>query len=176
MRRLSLVLIATSILLLGGAIYLARTIGEATGGWNGRVQMNVFLREDATTDQTRRLQTSLAGMPEVDRVFYVSKEEAYNEYNEMFKDSPTLTENVSPSVMPANFRIKLEDPTKVEEVKTRIEGRPGVDEVTFGGDAVLKVLRMTEFIRTAVMFLAVLMIGGGMFLLARTQKPSFART
>jgi cell division transport system permease protein len=162
--------VAVSLFLLGGVMVLSEIVNQVTGEWEGKVELNVFLREDITPEQTKELQSSLTGMPEVEKVFYVSKEEAFNEYKEMFKDSPTLTENVSASVMPANFRIKLVDPNKAEPVKTRIDGRPGVDEVTFGGDAVKKLLRLTNVINTVVFTFTLILLSAAVLLIANTIR------
>lgn len=162
--------VAVSLFLLGGVMVLSEIVNQVTGEWEGKVELNVFLREDITPEQTKELQSSLTGMPEVDRVFYVTKEEAYNEYKEMFKDSPTLTENVSASIMPANFRIKLVDPNRAEPVKTRIDGRPGVDEVTFGGDAVKKLLQLTKVINTVVFTFTLILLSAAVLLIANTIR------
>lgn len=162
--------VAVSLFLLGGVMVLSEIVNQVTGEWEGKVELNVFLREDITPEQTKELQSSLTGMPEVDKVFYVSKEEAFNEYKEMFKDSPTLTENVSASVMPANFRIKLVDPNRAEPVKTRIDGRPGVDEVTFGGDAVKKLLQLTKVINTVVFTFTLILLSAAVLLIANTIR------
>lgn len=162
--------VAVSLFLLGGVMVLSKIVNQVTGEWEAKVELSVFLREDITPEQTKELQSSITGMPEVEKVFFVSKEDAYGEYKEMFKDSPTLTENVSPSVMPANFRIKLVDPNKAEAVKTRLDGRPGVDEVKFGGDAVKKLLRLTDVIRTVVFAFTLILLSAAVLLIANTIR------
>ena len=162
--------VAVSLFLLGGVMVMREIVTQVTGEWEGKVELSVFLREDITPEQTKELQAAITGMPEVDEVFYVSKEQAYEEYREMFKDSPTLTENVSPDVMPANFRIKLVDPNKSEAVKTRIDGRPGVDEVTFGGDAVKKLLRLTGVFQTVMFVFTIILLAAAVLLIANTIR------
>lgn len=162
--------VAVSLFLLGGVMVLSEIVKQVTGEWEGKVEISVFLREDITPEQTKELQSSITGMPEVEKVFYVSKEEAYGEYKEMFKDSPTLIENVSPEVMPANFRIKLVDPNRAEPVKTRLDGRPGVDEVKFGGDAVKRLLQLTKVINTVVFAFTLILLSAAVLLIANTIR------
>ena len=162
--------VAVSLFLLGGVMVMREIVTQVTGEWEGKVELSVFLREDITPEQTKELQAAITGMPEVDEVFYVSKEQAYEEYREMFKDSPTLTENVSPDVMPANFRIKLVDPNRSEAVKTRIDGQPGVDEVTFGGDAVKKLLRLTGVFQTVMFVFTIILLAAAVLLIANTIR------
>lgn len=162
--------VAVSLFLLGGVMVLGHVVNNVVGRWEGKVEINVFLRDDITPEQTKEQGQAISEMPEVAQVFYVSQEDAFKEYQEMFKDSPQLTENVDPTALPASYRIKLRDPKTVDAVRTRIEGRPGVDEVTFGGDAVRKLLRINTLLRTISLVMTLILLGAATVLIANTIR------
>ncbi|MGH2705002.1 MAG: permease-like cell division protein FtsX [Actinomycetota bacterium] len=162
--------VAVSLFLLGGVMVLGRIVDNVVGRWEGKVEINVFLRDDITPEQSKELGAAISAMPEVGRVFFVSQEKAFNEYKEMFKDSPQLYENVDPSALPASYRIKLKDPKTVEAVRSRIEGQPGVDEVTFGGEAVKKLLRINTLLRTISLVMTFILLGAATLLIANTIR------
>lgn len=162
--------VAVSLFLLGGMIVLGHVIRNVVGRWEGKVEVTVFLQDSITKEQNKDLETALTGMPEVEKVFYVSKDDAYKEYKEMFRSSPAIYENVDANALPASFRVKLHDPNRVERVRSRIEGRPGVDTVTFGGDVVKKLLRINTLLRTISLVMTFVLFAAATVLIANTIR------
>ncbi|MGH2768599.1 MAG: permease-like cell division protein FtsX [Actinomycetota bacterium] len=162
--------VAISLFLLGGAMILGQIVERVVGRWEGMVEVSVFLKDENTPEQTRELATAISGMPEVARHWYVTKEEAFKEYQEMFKDSPEVYENVDPMALPASFRIKLHDPKTVEVVGARLVGQPGVGEVKFGEDYVRKLLRINALLRTMSVVMTVILLGASILLIANTIR------
>ena len=162
--------VAVSLFLLGGVIVLGHIVNNVVGKWEGKVEVNVFLRDDISPTQQAGLQASIKGMPEVQDVYYDSKAQAYDEYKQMFAGSPTLIQNVDPNALPASFRVKLHDPNKVDSVRSQIIGRAGVDSVTFGGDAVKKLLRINALLRTISLVMTILLLTAATVLIANTIR------
>lgn len=166
----AVITVTVSLFLLGLAIVGGSIVENIVGNWEGKVELNIFLRDDITPDQTRELGSALTSMPEVAQVFYVSKDEAYKEFADMFKDQPSLTENVNADALPASYRVKLVDPDKVEAVRTRIDGRPGVDEVNYGGDAVRRLIQLNSVFRAFAIGGTVLLLAAATLLISNTIR------
>ena len=66
--------------------------------------------------------------PLVEKVYYESKQEAYDRFKQQFKDSP-IVDNVTADQMPESFRVKLTDPKKYDVIASAFSGRPGVEPV-----------------------------------------------
>ena len=67
--------------------------------------------------------------PYVEKVYYESKQEAYDRFKEQFKDS-VLSEQRRPSTdMPESYRVKLKNPEKYKVVADQFAGRQGVEQV-----------------------------------------------
>lgn len=162
--------VAISLLLLGVVMVGGEILNKMVSSWEGKVEMSVFLRDEVTPEQQEQLQADLEGMPEVDTLFYESKEEAFQEYQRMFEDSPAITENVDPNALPASFRVKLTDPNLAEAVAARVQGQPGVDEVQFGGEAMKRLLTFTSVVRTVLMIAIALTLGAAILLIANTIR------
>ncbi|HVL50103.1 MAG TPA: permease-like cell division protein FtsX [Actinomycetota bacterium] len=162
--------VSISLLLLGVVMVGGEVLTKMVSSWEGKVELNVFLRDEATPEEVKALGTQANGMPEVDEVFFESKEEAFEEYKRMFKDSPAITENVDPNALPASYRIKLKDPNSAEPVASRLQGQPGVDEVQFGGEAMKRLLKFTGVVRTILVIAIVLTLGAAVLLIANTIR------
>lgn len=167
---------ALSLFLLGCVMVFGEIINKTVSSWERKVEVNVFLRDEITPDQTKELGAAIAGMPEVSKVYYESKEQAYQNYKKMFRDTPAIWQNVDPNALPASYRIKLRNPNNAEYVSTRLQGRPGVDEVQFGGQAVKRLLRLIGLLRTIFLVVIAIMLGAAVLLIANTIRLAvFAR-
>lgn len=162
--------VSISLLLLGVVIVSQEVLTKMVSSWEGKVELNVFLRDEATPDEVKALGSQANGMPEVEKVFFESKEQAFEEYQRMFKDSPAITENVDRNALPASYRIKLKDPNSAEAVASRLQGQPGVDEVQFGGEAMKRLLKFTGVVRTIMVIAIVLTLGAAILLIANTIR------
>ncbi len=162
--------VAVSLFLLGGVIVLGHIVSNVVGKWEGKVELNVFLRDDISDTQKATLDQAIKAMPEVASNTYDSKQQAYEEYKTMFAGSPTLITNVDPNALPASFRVKLHDPNKVDSVRSQLVGRAGIDSVTYGGDAVKKLLRINALLRTISLVMTILLLTAATVLIANTIR------
>ncbi|HMC08513.1 MAG TPA: permease-like cell division protein FtsX [Actinomycetota bacterium] len=162
--------VAVSLFLLGGVIVIGHIVSNVVGKWEGKVELNVFLRDDITTAQHDQLRDAITAMPDVAQVFDVSKDQAYQEYRQMFAGSPTLIQNVDKSALPASFRVKLHNPSRVDVVRSQLVGRAGIDQVTYGGDAVKKLLRINALLRTISLVMTILLLTAATVLIANTIR------
>lgn len=168
----AITVVAVSLFLLGGVLVGGDIVRRIAGTAEDEVEVQVFLRDEITPDQSKELEDVLHQMPEVEDngVAYVSKEAAYEEFKATFETSPQVVENVTADVLPASYRVKLRDPNKVEVVSNRVEGRPGVDEVLFGGDYVKNVLRVTGLLRAGIFGLSILILVAAIVLISNTIR------
>jgi cell division transport system permease protein len=162
--------VSVSLFLLGGVMVLSEMVGRTVQGVESQVQVQAFLREDITPDQTRDLQALIAGMPEQKDFKYVSKEEAFKEFTDINKETPALTENIDPEALPTSYRIELHEATQAEAVTTRLEGQPGVEDVKFGGEDAKKLISLMGLIRRGVVVAVAFILGAAVLLIANTIR------
>ena len=120
---------AVSLTLFGLSLMVRNQVNLMKGFWTGKIEVSIYLRNDVTQAQRDQLNAELEAMPEVERVIFESRQEAYERFREQFKDTPELVEHTSPDVLPESFRVKLKDPEKFEVVASAFADRPGVDDV-----------------------------------------------
>ena len=131
-----------SLFLLGLGFLAQRQVDTMKDYWYDRVQVSIFLcgqdSEEAScasgpVSQAQKEQI-LADLeaPQlaeyVDRVFFESKQQAFDRFREQFKDS-VLSENVTVDQMPESYRVKLKNPEQYEVVSQVFADRPGVESV-----------------------------------------------
>jgi cell division transport system permease protein len=123
------VTVAISLAFAGAAWLLYQQVDLMKGFWYDRVEISIFLTDDVTQQQRDAVLADLEALPQVEQVFYESKQQAFENFQGQFEDSPELLRNVTPEVLPESFRVKLVDPEEFALVGTEFVGRPGVEQV-----------------------------------------------
>jgi cell division transport system permease protein len=134
--------VAISLWALGSALLAGKQISTMKDFWFDKIQVSVFLSKDVTEQQRDSIRTELQQLPQVQQVFYESKQQAYDHFKDQFKDVPALVRNTNPEALPESFRVKLKDPQKYLVVASAVQNMPGVDEVQGRNKALEKFFRL----------------------------------
>ena len=165
-----------SLFLLGGSLLVEKQVRLLAGEWASKVEVSVFLREDASPDEVKALGTKIGALPEVQRYFFESKQSAYKRFTELFKDSQALVENVDPESMPQSYRVKLKDPEQFAVIRARLAGEPAIDEIRDEQRVLKRLFAVTGVLRTGVQAVALIMLLAAAGLIANTVRMAvFAR-
>jgi len=131
-----------SLVFVGAAALLQMQIGNMKDDWYDRVEVSVFMcpqdsavptcaAGEVSEEQLADVEDLLASealAPYVDEVFFETKEEAYDAFQEQMPDT-VWTQSLTPDQMQVSFRIKLVDPEQYQVVADELTGRPGVEDV-----------------------------------------------
>lgn len=91
--------------------------------------MTVFLKDEITPVQRQRIRGAIEGLDVVEGVKYISKDDALEEFRDLYRDQPALLENVDADALIAMFQFSVKDfGAGVREVLDAVEGLPGVEE------------------------------------------------
>ena len=170
MRRTPLLVFATIIAVLVSSFLVFTTLSARsivqnnTLRWQSGVHVVVFLDDRVTTTAHKQLQESLESYPEVRIVDYFSKPEAKEESQTLFKDQPELLAEVDFEILPSSLRINLNDPSDYTLITERLEGNPAVKEIRSSGEAIERLLSLTDTLVISASAFAML-IGFAAFIL-----------
>jgi len=132
--------VAIGLSLFGHGLLISKQVETMKGFWYDKVEVTVYLCGEASSEETcggaavtdeqrRQIGADLEDMPQVEQVFYESKEEAYERFREQFSDSPDLVANVTADALPESYRVKLRDPTQFDVIASAFQDEPGVEQV-----------------------------------------------
>ena len=165
-----------SLFLLGGSLLVTKQVRLLAGEWASKVEVSVFLRDDASPDQITALNNKIGDLPEVETHVFESKEQAYERFRELFKDSPTLVNNVDAESMPQSFRIKLVDPEQFAVIRARLVGDPAIEEIKDEQRLLKRLFAVTGVMRTGGQAVAGIMLIAAAGLIGNTVRMAvFAR-
>ena len=178
---------AVSLGFLGSAILFNQQVGVMKNFWYDKVEVAVFLCNETDTDkpscaagavtqdQRSAIQAELDAMPQVEKVYYESKQQAYELFREEFKDT-ALVDNVEPEALPESFRVKLVDPELFPVIRSAFTGRPGVEQVQDQKAILEKLFNALKWVQWFAFGLAVLMVFVSVILIVNTVRvAAFSR-
>jgi cell division transport system permease protein len=167
-----------SIVLVGASLLTRSAAGNATKRWAGGVELVVYMNPDATQDQIDAVNRSLRDNPQVESFEYLDRDQAYEEFKDLFRDSPELIEAITPDALPTNFKVR---PVRIEDqivhsLERTFEDEPGVRQVVAANDAIRAIERMTNVVSVGMVIVAVALTVSALVLIGNTiQTAIFAR-
>ena len=101
-----IITVTVSLALFGGILLVQRVVDHGTSRWKDGVELEIFMDVDATASQVGSIRDELAAERDLVREFrYLSKDDAYREFQRIFQDQPDLVENVDPESLPADVEV-----------------------------------------------------------------------
>jgi cell division transport system permease protein len=168
--------VAISLTGLGGAWLVHKQVNTMKDYWFDKIQVSVFLTKTVSQPERTAIRDELAQLPQVQHVYYESKEQAYERFKVQFKDVPSLVKNTSPDALPESYRVKLKDPQKYQIVASAVQNMPGVDEVQGRSKALENFFRFLNGLQRIVLFGAALALLATILLIFNTVRlAAFSR-
>jgi cell division transport system permease protein len=174
----SMVTVAVSLSLVGAALLLRQGVQNATARWEGGIEFIIFVNPDAESAQEQAIRDALESSPAVQDWVYVNKQEAYEEFVQLFSRTPEMIEAVSPEILPPSFRVVPVDPDAdaIRALGQQFENRPGVYRVVFAFEAVQTLQQLSRLMSFAILFVAgFLLLASGLLILNTIRMAMFAR-
>jgi cell division transport system permease protein len=164
--------ILLTALVLGVFIPIVQATTGTANEVRNRIVVDVFVKDG---EDPRSLRTMLEQIPNVERVQFISKEQALARER---KRNPEAYELLGRNPLPDSFRITPQDPDGVSQIVADIERRrhPAVDEVRNREDDTEKILQATGLVKALTAGIAALLVLASVALIANTIRLSiFAR-
>ncbi len=170
----SLLTVAVSLALVGAALLLRQGVDNATTRWQGGIEFIVFLQPDVTPDQADAVGRELKDNPDVKDVKFVDKQQAYEEFKLLFRNSPELVDTVTPDILPASWRVvpSNTDPNVIEAIGRQFEKKAGVMSVVFAKDTVESVMKVTRLMQIGILGAAVVLLIAACLLIVNTIRTA----
>jgi len=170
--------VAVSLALVGASLMAQQGVERATKRWQGGIEFIVFLNPGASEEQAQAVGADLEANPQIEKVDFVDKNEAYTEFRELFRDSPEMIEAVTPDILPASYRVEPIDKSAdiVTALSEQYKTKPGVSEVVSATETIRLVQRFSEFLTKGILVVAVFLLGAsGLLILNTIRMAMFAR-
>jgi cell division transport system permease protein len=161
-------------LVLIGLFGLMTYEAQRVSGWlRQRIgQMEIFIEEQATTEEAEALHARAKTIPGADSVRFISQAEAqeifrreFGEGADVFEDEPFLPASVKVQMRPA-----YANPDSLTQVVQQVQTWDAVDEVVYNRPLLVKVQQNLQVISLAGLSLGLLVVIASVFLVGNTIR------
>lgn len=168
----SIATVAATLFILGVFILVLLTIGQGMSEVESKVEVKVFLKDNATTVQKSDIESKLKSVAGVTSVTYESKDEALNNFKaqlgDQYKSLVAGYDQKNP--MPDSYIVKVQKPEIVSNVVDSVKGMDGIDVVKDGREVVNIIMKISDTLKWVGGAILVVLIGLSLFLIGNTIK------
>ena len=163
-----------SLTLAFGALVVNEILRINTLAWQDGVHVIAFLNDagenGVPSNAHEVLLEDVRGWDEVDQAKYVSKAEAWIEYQELFAGQEELLD-IDPTILPASIRIELVDIALHNSVKFRLDQQVQVvRQITTAADSIEQLQNLSRVLNVLGLGLAVALGLSAVVLIANTIR------
>jgi cell division transport system permease protein len=167
----SVIVVVLTLLILGSFTLINLNIQAITEEIKGQVEIVAYLEDGAdSVDALSRLRAELVELKGVQRVTFVSKEEALERLRERLGNQAGITDGLERNPLPASFEIRPQDPEQAAVLADKVARLAGVDSVDYGQQIVEQLFAFSRGIQVfgyiVIAFLGIV----SLFLIANTIK------
>jgi len=168
--------VAITLFIVGFFFILVYDIQSILTSVKSQVELAVYLKDNTTEEFKNYLENEIKSWEEVEKVTYISKEQALEKFKKENEGSEILKE-IQGNPLPASFEIRLKSPEKVEQVALRFmtkEGTyiEGIDEVIYGQNYVQKLFSITAIAGTVAFLIIIMLLLAAIVLIFNTIRLS----
>jgi cell division transport system permease protein len=174
----SVMTVVVSLALVGASLMLRQGVQNATRRWQGGIEFVVFMKPNATADQTASVKKDLQDNPQIQRFTYVDQKASFVEFKQLFHDQPELIQSVNPSDLPPSYRVVPVDKTEgnINELGKVFGDKPGVKEVSYASATIRAVQELSQRLTVGIIVVALVLLGAAILLILNTIRMAmFAR-
>jgi cell division transport system permease protein len=163
-----IITMAVSLAMLGASLLLYAQVNNMEKIFFTKVEVSIFLKVDVTQGQRDALTAELKGDPLVQRVTYISQQQAFEQFQVQFRGAPDLVNATKAESLPESFRVKLKDPKRFKDIKTRYDGRDGISEIVDQREVLGKLFSILKAMERLALIVAIVQGVAALLLVANT--------
>lgn len=173
MASISTVLILS--LILGFFIIIVVNLNYWSENIVKQLQIVVYLSDGMNDKQTGILKSSLETTPHIDKIRFISKEEALKNMKERLKNQFEISD-IGKNPLPNSFEVIVTEPDKIPKVAAIIKTYPGVDKVRYGEKIAGKLLVINRAVHWIGIIIVLALFLSTLFIVSNTIRLTvFAR-
>lgn len=167
---------AMTLFIFGGFLLIQENLHGLLRGWGSQFQVFAYLEKEPSPAQLEELLRQVRSDPDVERVRYVSKSEAWEKFTQTLGAQSGVLEGLKADILPASLEIALKGPSRsraaAEALARRVRGLRGVAEVEYPEEWVEKLgllvlgVQWAKWVLGSFLFVATLLIVGSTVRLA----------
>jgi cell division transport system permease protein len=167
---------AMTLFVFGAFLLLQENLQNLLAGWGEQIQIQAYLKNGLGAADIQKVLARISAFPEVERVRFISREQAWKDFQAALGAQSAVLEGLPPDVLPASFEVAVKpefrDGPLVEELARRLRNEKGIATVEYPQEwvdrlsLVILAVEWAKWILGGVLFIATFFIVGSTVRLA----------
>lgn len=163
--------ITAMLLVLGLFFILMVNINMVTEGAKEQFDtIQVYLEDETERQEADKILEDISSYEGVREAWYLSKEEAMEEYKLKWGDKSYLLDVFSDNPLPNSIRVELSDLTKADNIVGKIKEHKGIEDIKYYQTAVEKLLKISEYLKNGALAIIIALVIVSVVVVANTIK------
>lgn len=159
---ISIVTIAAGLFVLGFFLLVNTNLQRLVSRWTEAAELAVYLRDDATQEQSDGVRSMIDNSSLAADVHYSSKAEARRQFAEDFPDLAPAAGSLERNPFPASYEVRLNDraqdaTTAIDRMAAALAAMPGVADVRYDRRWLARLETVVKAIRGVALALVLLL-------------------
>ncbi len=168
--------ITTALSILGLFLFVYINLNSVLSFWNDQVQLIVYLDDEISSGEKKRLEKLFSSNSEVDSFGFVSREKAWQNFQSMFSEKASFLKSIGFNPLPASYNLKikpsLERLKNIQLLAKKLNQEDGVESVEYGEEWINRFETFMVLMRVFLLALGTLLCLGAVLIIANTVKLS----
>jgi cell division transport system permease protein len=174
MTLISTLIMSVALLMLALFILVTLNLRDTARSLRSEIEVNVFVKNDATVESVQALRERLLEQPGVEAVAYISKDDALAEFRQQLGADSDLVDVLEENPMPASLRIRVQEAHRTSEklhaLATYLRDQPEVDEVRYGDTWVARLEEAIRVFTIVDLMVGAIVLLSAMFVVSNTVR------
>ncbi|MEV4639202.1 permease-like cell division protein FtsX [Actinoplanes sp. NPDC049548] len=163
-----IITMSVSLTMLGASVLMYMQVDQMKNYYYGEIEVSIFLREDVTEAQRAAINQAIEQSPLVQSKEYETREQAFEKFKVLWRDSPDFVKSVTPDSLPESYRVKLKDPEQYKTFADAIKGQQGIQDIVDQRELLEKVFKIFNAIQVMALVVAGFMALAALLLVGNT--------
>lgn len=174
------VAIALALVVLGSLLLVTWNAQRVLGRLASAAEFSVYLRDDASSEERGAVEAAIERSGVASRIEYISKQQALARFRTEFADLDPVAASLGDNPFPASLEVQVrpaaEQEAGVEPLVNQVLGMPGVEDVRYDREWLVRVSGLLRTAALAGLALALLMaVAAGVTVAAVVRLGLLAR-
>ncbi|MBI5699531.1 ABC transporter permease [Candidatus Saganbacteria bacterium] len=163
-------IVTVSLFIFGLFLLFMVNLGNMVAEMGTRLDIVAYVEKAVTPDEAAAITEKLSHITGVEKVRYVSREEAWRSFRDDFTQKLDLATIVGENPLPDSFAIKVRTPDILPKVAEAVAQYPEVDEVRYSGKLIKQIQTLIDALRLGGMVLVVLLFFATLLIVVNTIR------
>lgn len=167
----TMLIICATMLVLGIFIILFTNVNKNVETVKVEQGIQAFIEDSATDADIEYIKDAIKKIDGVGEIRYISKDEAYEDAKNVFKDQEYFLEGLDKvQIFPASYVVKFADIEKADNIKSQIEKIDGIYKVKYNSSTINAVISISRIANIFLLGIGIVLLVVSIFIISNTIK------